>query len=576
MIDKNEYSLDNESKNSLGKYRKDKLISIDDIDFFTKKVKITSPRSIKAMRNLGITNENLEYLTKQEYLNKHPELIGEDENMKKVIYEHKEVKRKELIEKVREARRAIIEEGDIKGKRCASSKYRKNLGLESIPNNSIKFTEKDLKAFKRMRNINKTNLFNRLEIELRKEIKNLSNRAQARRDKENHMKLLKQLEQKLKYENKKRISDEEEKEQLAKEIDKRKRKEEEQRIEDLIELERKEKILEKMKQQDELKRLRESKEKQQAYNDNLKQLRELEQKTKEEKSQKKKLQIKKNRSLLMKAKEEKRVNSEANFRKKREINEANKKRIEEENYFNNQKLLFKHQSQQLKRERDEARKNREMKKRQKKVIAYLSKVSGDDLETKIKQKNLNENQIWELFNKTEFLTEKEKKLKEAIIKNEIIMNKRKENIMNQIHDKEKNIDRAQTEKDLENLIEKEKRVIKKMDQDTRVKLITQYLINKREDLRNELLERDKKVDQFMRNKTGLIHKKRNIFDEIMKENDLDNEKYEKIMNKKSFDKNAFKSFKDIFPDNEKMDDLINAINIHLNKNKNYRYSINYP
>ena len=115
-----------------------------------------------------------------------------------------------------------------------------------------------------------------------------------------------------------------------------------------------------------------------------------------------------------------------------------------------------------------------------------------------------------------------------------------------------------------------------MDQDTRVKLITQYLINKREDLRNELLERDKKVEQFMRNKTGLIHKKRNIFDEIMKENDLDNEKYEKIMNKKSFDKNAFKSFKDIFPDNEKMDDLINAINIHLNKNKNYRYSINYP
>ena len=59
MIDKNEYSLDNESKNSLGKYRKDKLISIDDIDFFTKKVKITSPRSIKAMSNLGIINENL-------------------------------------------------------------------------------------------------------------------------------------------------------------------------------------------------------------------------------------------------------------------------------------------------------------------------------------------------------------------------------------------------------------------------------------------------------------------------------------------------------------------------------------
>ena len=578
MIDKNEYSLDNESKNSLGKYRKDKLISIDDIDFFTKKVKITSPRSIKAMRNLGITNENLEYLTKQEYLNKHPELIGEDENMKKVMYEHIEAKRKELIEKVREARRIIIEEGDgdIIKKRCASSKYRKNIGLESSPHSSIKFTEKDLKAFKRMRNINKTNLFNRLEIELRKELKNLTNKEQARRAKENQMKISRQLEQKLKYENKKRISDEEEKAQLAKEIDKRQRKEEEQRIEDLIEEERKEKILEKIKQEEEMKRIKESKEKQKAYKDNLKQLRDMEHQAVVEKSKKKQMQIMKNLSLVKNAKKERRINSETNFRKKFEMNEANKKRIEEEHNLNNQILLFKHQSQLLKRARDEERKNKEMKNRQKKVIAYLSKVSGDDLQTKIKQKNLNENQIWDLFNSTEFLTEKEKKLKEALIKNEIIMNKRKENIMNQIHDKEKNIDRTQNEKDLENLIEKEKRLMKKMDQDTRVKLITQYLINKREDLRNELLERDRKVDNFMRNKTGLIHKKRNIFDEIMKENDLDNDKFEKIMNKKTFDKNSFKSFKEIFPDNEKMDDLINAINLHLNKNQNYRYSINYP
>ena len=61
------------------------------------------------------------------------------------------------------------------------------------------------------------------------------------------MKLLKQLEQKLKYENKKRISDEEEKAQLAKEIDKRQRKEEEQRIEDLIEEEQKEKKMDEEK-----------------------------------------------------------------------------------------------------------------------------------------------------------------------------------------------------------------------------------------------------------------------------------------------------------------------------------------
>ena len=191
------------------------------------------------------------------------------------------------------------------------------------------------------------------------------------------------------------------------------------------------------------------------------------------------------------------------------IKEAKKNKfIEEETKKLYKKIKFENPGLEKYPEKINALIFKEMKSRQKKVIAYLSKVSGDDLQTKIKQKNLNENQIWDLFNSTGFLTEKEKKLKEALIKNEIIMNKRKENIMNQIHDKEKNIDRAQTEKDLENLIEKEKRLMKKMDQDTRVKLITQYLINKREDLRNELLERDRKVDNFMRNKTGLIHKKR--------------------------------------------------------------------
>ena len=46
----------------------------------------------------------------------------------------------------------------------------------------------------------------------------------------------------------------------------------------------------------------------------------------------------------------------------------------------------------------------------------------------------------ELLNNTTFLNEREKKLKEILIKNEILKNKRKENIMNQIHEKERNID----------------------------------------------------------------------------------------------------------------------------------------
>ena len=236
MIDKNEYSLDNESKNSLGKYRKDKLISIDDIDFFTKKVKITSPRSIKAMNNLGVNNNDLEYLTFKEYLEKNPQLIGESKRMQKLEYNHVQTIRKELIEQIIEARKKIISEESHNKKRSVSSKYRKSMAIEYNQNlfNSQELTEKDIKAIKRMKNINRTNLSNRLELELKKELKNLINNEQEKKANEKKFKFSQKIERKRKLENFKKMTDEEEKERLAKEIDKQQRKNEEKRIQDLI------------------------------------------------------------------------------------------------------------------------------------------------------------------------------------------------------------------------------------------------------------------------------------------------------------------------------------------------------
>jgi hypothetical protein len=75
----------------------------------------------------------------------------------------------------------------------------------------------------------------------------------------------------------------------------------------------------------------------------------------------------------------------------------------------------------------------------------------------------------------------------------------------------------------------------------------------------------------MKNKVNVIHKKKDIYEKITKEKDLDNEKFERIMNKKSFDKKSFNYFRQIFPENEKVDEIINEINLHLEKNGNSRY-----
>ena len=570
MAEVPENSNHNRNDKNLEESKAKEYISIEDINEFTKKVRITSPRSIKAMNNLGINNQDLEYLTYQEYLNKNLELIGESNRMKKVIYEHIENIRKGLISQVRAAREKIIMEDKQTRKRSLSSKNRKTMDLsnKSKTVNSLKFSEKDLKAFKRMKNINKTNLFNRMELELKKELKNIINNEQEEKQNELKKRNARKLEKRIRIESKKRMTEEEEKEKLAKEIDKKQRKEEEKRIENLIKEEEDEIIRKHHIQLAEEDQKKDGKKKQEMYKQKLHKLRFLEHQAILEKNQQKQTKVNRNLIKLMKERKRKRLNSEINFKNRMRKVEENKRKLEEDIELNNQLLLYKQKAQQQKREKEEARKNKEFKLYQKRLI---SQGMNEDWQTLIKTKTLNNDQIWEIFNKTHFFNEKEKKQKETLMKNEILINKRKENIMNKINEKGRNIERAQNEKDYYNLVKSEQNILKKLDKDNKVKLYTQYLINKREDLREDLNERDKRIENFMKNKVNVIHKKKDIYEKITKEKDLDNEKFERIMNKKSFDKKSFNYFRQIFPENEKVDEIINEINLHLEKNGNSRY-----
>ena len=570
MAEVPENSNHNKNDKNLEESKAKEYISIEDINEFTKKVRITSPRSIKAMNNLGINNQDLEYLTYQEYLNKNLELIGESNRMKKVIYEHIENIRKGLINQVRAAREKIITEDKQTRKRSLSSKNRKTMDLsnKSKTVNSLKFSEKDLKAFKRMKNINKTNLFNRMELELKKELKNIINNEQEEKQNELKKRNARKLEKRIRIESKKRMTEEEEKEKLAKEIDKKQRKEEEKRIENLIKEEEDEIIRKHHIQLAEEDQKKDGKIKQEMYKQKLHKLRFLEHQAILEKNQQKQTKVNRNLIKLMKERKRKRLNSEINFKNRMRKVEENKRKLEEDIELNNQLLLYKQKAQQQKREKEEARKNKEFKLYQKRLI---SQGMNEDWQTLLKTKTLNNDQIWEIFNKTHFFNEKEKKQKETLMKNEILINKRKENIMNKINEKGRNIERSQNEKDYYNLVKSEQNILKKLDKDNKVKLYTQYLINKREDLREDLNERDKRIENFMKNKVNVIHKKKDIYEKITKEKDLDNEKFERIMNKKSFDKKSFNYFRQIFPENEKVDEIINEINLHLEKNGNSRY-----
>ena len=558
---------------SAEEFKSSNKISIEDIDFFSKKVKITSPRSIKAMNNLGINNQDLEFLTFKEYLEKNPRLIAESKRIQKIEYNHIQAIRKELINQVIEARKLIISEGNQNKKRTVSSRFRKSLAIENNINlyHSNDLTEKDLKAINRMKNINKTTLSNRLELELKKELKSLINNEMEQKANEKKLMFSQKVERKRKLENLKKMTDEEEKERMAKVLDKQQRKDEEKRIQDLIDEELAEIKLKKLKQKEEIKHKKNNALKREEYKKKLTQLRDLEHKAVVEKSEKKQRKVRDNIIRLMANKRKKRLNSEINFKNKMKIVEDNKKKLEEEFELNNQILLYRQKVQQQRKERDEEKKNKELKLYQKRII---SQGKNNDIELLFNRKNLDENQMMEFLNNMEFFNERERKQKETLIKNEILLNKRKENIMNKIKERGRNIERTQYEKDYNYLIDKEKKLIKKLDQRNKVRLMEQYLINKRENLRKEQYKRDKKINRFMRNKTGILHKKKLIYDEMMKENEQENDRIEKILYRKSYDTKSLNSFKDIFPENEKIDEIINEINVHNEKKKNSRYRIN--
>ena len=452
------------------------------------------------------------------------------------------------------------------------------------------FEEKDIKAFKRMKNINKTNLVNRVEIELKKVINQLINNEKDKKKKENEIKYLKKREWRMKTENKKKMKEEEEKIKMAKEMDKIKRKEEEKRIEYLIaEEEEEEKRIKRI--QDEEKSLKkEAQKKQEEYQKNLKELRKLRHEKIVEDSRKKELRLAKNMLRIFKEKKRKRLNSEKNYRQKRIEIEKNLKKLNEENEIKNKLVIYKQQKQEIKKLQDEERLNKEIKLYQKNLaksnknfknyyrnktqdgllsLAKLEDYNNNQMNSIKKQKSLND-----LLKSQPYLNEKERKQKETLYKNQIILNKRKEEIMNKIHEKEKNIERTQYEKNYINYLEKKDQVKKQLEKEHRVKLITQYLENKRNQLREELCQKDKRVEKFMRNKANKMRKKKSIYDEITKEKQQDNEQFEKVLNKKSFDKKSLNMLNEIFPKNEKMNNLIDEFNFHLDMKGNTRYVYN--
>ena len=72
-----------------------------------KNLRVSSPKSLKAMQQLGYTNQDLDYISFSDFLNSNPDLANSKAEIQKKRYEYLENIRKERIEEIKSVRETI-------------------------------------------------------------------------------------------------------------------------------------------------------------------------------------------------------------------------------------------------------------------------------------------------------------------------------------------------------------------------------------------------------------------------------------------------------------------------------------
>ena len=102
-------------------------ISLENCDFNKKKMRINSPYSLMACELIGIEQENLFFLSRDEYLKKNQECQNLNKELQEERYNHYNSRRRKLIEDAKKKREELLEaKNNIKNRTNYSTNNNKN------------------------------------------------------------------------------------------------------------------------------------------------------------------------------------------------------------------------------------------------------------------------------------------------------------------------------------------------------------------------------------------------------------------------------------------------------------------
>ena len=531
-IDSKNINEENKQQNEIKSKQLDKKALINIIDFELNPIeenKINSPRSLEAIAKLGYIFEDLIYNDFNQFKQIHYEIIPLELEMQQKRYNFYEDLRKTKIAEIKDLYIKLCNNENKKEINTMINNYsKKDYESTALKNNLI--------TFEKIKAKNELDLINLANYEIGREI-----------DQEFAMEKL-------------RIQDEK-REMIKKELKERREKEEDEKkikfqekINKMLEdsnnkLYQKQKELE-IKDQERQKKIEENK---------MKKIIESLQRSIE----KKELFEKNKHNLENQIQQMKGLYEEK--QKKKEIKQKEFEELKIKEHLKEKELSIK-KEQEIK---DVLLRNKKIEK--KRINDYKEKQKQIELKRKEIKKNQNiENEI-----KIKENLEKEQHIKDILVKNEILEKEKKKKILKLINKKEENFLINHQRKINENILKAEESQEYRILKEEKIKALSRIQEYDRNQLYKNILEKSERLNELNLQKLKIIEKKKLMKDKILRKKEKYTEQFQLITSSKGFNLESIKFIEKIFPNNEKINQLIQKIklksqrNIFMNQNNLY-------
>ncbi len=572
------------------KYKLAKSLSIDNIRTHQKKIKINSPASLHAMRQLGYSVSDLEYIPFNDYIRNNPNLINQTKKSQEKMYTKIEKIRNARFQKLKDLRYKLKSlysnySNDINNSSNYSLIKNTPKKLNSSMNNSVDILysnanhldplDKGKQILDRVLYKNKTEFYNKIQFELNKEFLRKINEDKIKKQKikyenyklelsnkkkeEEALKIQRELELEekkrqhelmIKQYNKEKYNEEIQKAKEEEKLQKQKRKEaelkwkEEQHRKNLFHKKLQERLEDKQ-----LKILIKAKYLELRDSNKRKHL-ELKNKTQQEINHQKSLENQEHIEQTLKNNEIIKEELKKHFQLKEKEHEELEKRLRTKNQLESEKKLAdskKRQEEiQLILERNKAI-------QQQKINNYYEKqknleIKRENLEKKKEQENLMK-KIEKMGN--------EEKIKNVLEKNKQILTQRKNKIINNIKTRDYLAEIRWKKKQENNEKKEEMNLERQIVKEYQLKELAQQNLNTINNAKMKILKREQKVMDFLERKSIINEQKKIITDEIDRKKKLYSDKLKKLLDNNSINKNVFNQIKNTFSGNHQISNVIN-------------------